>query len=317
MNKHIPGPYGGEKPDIESIKLADLILDKTLQPRAGIDDETVAEYQDVMQRGAKDFPPIYVVETPEGLCLVDGWHRVEAAKRNGYAGLMARVWVGDRADAIEFAAQCNARHGKPRTTADLVKIIAMLRSAPRWASATDESIGRCIGASRDAIQRALRYLREQRQQLCGPHTLPQPIENVESRDQPPQIRERKDGKPYDASRVGAAQQRRRQQRAKAPEAPPEPAGKTPAERRAETIAARGPQMTPALREAWTLASHKQRLDAFAAMWRAFVPDDKLAFLNQYGLPWLAEHEKGDAADPRDTEEPAAFFDDVDSDRFTA
>jgi hypothetical protein len=151
--------------EIEAVEidLATLILDPELQPRVDSDDATITEYVAAMERatkrGEKFTAPLYAVETASGdLLLIDGWHRVAAARKLGWDRFPAKIVSGSRDVAIQLAAQCNARHGKRRTPADLAKVIAMLTALAAWRQATDGSIGNYIGASRQAVQRARTYL---------------------------------------------------------------------------------------------------------------------------------------------------------------
>jgi hypothetical protein len=94
-----------------------------------------------MRRGA-EFEALWAVEIDGGLYLVDGWQRYEAAKRVGRGEFPVRVWFGTWEEAVEFAAQCNAQHGRPRTRADLTKTIAMLRTLPQWRNASAVAIAK-------------------------------------------------------------------------------------------------------------------------------------------------------------------------------
>jgi ParB-like chromosome segregation protein Spo0J len=53
-------------------------------------------------------PPVVVFDTPEGLLLADGYHRVAAAQRRGLETLEAEVRVGSRHDALRYAAKVGA-----------------------------------------------------------------------------------------------------------------------------------------------------------------------------------------------------------------
>jgi hypothetical protein len=78
----------------------DLMLPtRTVQPRAGMDEDTVAEYAAAMERGDV-FPPLLVVETPSEFLLIDGWHRREAAQRLGVDNLPARIVRGSEEVAV-------------------------------------------------------------------------------------------------------------------------------------------------------------------------------------------------------------------------
>ena len=51
-----------------------MLVARSVQPRAGMDEDTVAEYVAAMERGDV-FPPLLAVETASEFLLIDGWHR--------------------------------------------------------------------------------------------------------------------------------------------------------------------------------------------------------------------------------------------------
>src|SRR5438874_696345 len=65
------------------IGLCHLVLDESIHARAGLDMEWVRRLSKVRLDG-KEFPPIGVIQDPDGRLLVySGFHRVEAARRVG------------------------------------------------------------------------------------------------------------------------------------------------------------------------------------------------------------------------------------------
>ena len=128
-----------EEPEI--VDIAALTLDDELFPRERLDPETVDEYAEQTQAEGVRFPPIRVIKLQSGsLMLVDGWHRVEAARRLGDPKIRARVRPGEWLDAVEAAAASNARHGRPRTNADKRRAVGMLLALPTWAKKSDRQI---------------------------------------------------------------------------------------------------------------------------------------------------------------------------------
>lgn len=101
------------------VKIAQL--DKHgLQTRCALDERTVAEYAEAMADGA-EFPPVVVFSMPTGrkhFWLADGFHRVEAALRNGQDELWCEIRNGGFIDALRWALGCNAKHGKRITNED-------------------------------------------------------------------------------------------------------------------------------------------------------------------------------------------------------
>ncbi len=64
---------------------------------------------------APSVPPVVVFDTDEGLRLVDGYHRAEAARRAGRKTIEAEVRAGSWREAMRYAAQVSRR---PRAQPD-------------------------------------------------------------------------------------------------------------------------------------------------------------------------------------------------------
>ena len=59
--------------------------------------------------------PVVVYETAEGLLLVDGHHRVAAARQRGATTIEAEIRHGSRHDALRYAAAKAAAQAAYRT----------------------------------------------------------------------------------------------------------------------------------------------------------------------------------------------------------
>jgi len=86
------------------------IQTKGMQVRTRLCEETVKEYAEAMAAGAK-FPPVIVYHDGANYWLADGFHRLEAWKRNGVESIKAEVKEGSRIDALKFAFCANNSHG--------------------------------------------------------------------------------------------------------------------------------------------------------------------------------------------------------------
>jgi ParB-like chromosome segregation protein Spo0J len=83
---------------INVIALAKIRLDGGTQPRAALDQATVDEYADAMENKAQ-FPAVTVFYDDTDYWLVDGFHRVAAAKKKGETRISAIIRPGSLADA--------------------------------------------------------------------------------------------------------------------------------------------------------------------------------------------------------------------------
>lgn len=98
------------------LKIKDIQQDQRLTPRGSIDKTTVAAYAASFEQ----LPPIDVfwIEGRDGWWLVDGWHRVDAAKQLGLEDIEANEHQGTFEDALEFAYDANLKHGRPLSTSE-------------------------------------------------------------------------------------------------------------------------------------------------------------------------------------------------------
>lgn len=99
-------------PGSSFVDIADIITRADWQVRVRIDDATVRSYAGIM-RGGGMMPPVSVARIDGALYLVDGWHRLEAAKLNGETFIEATVCDMSETAARWAAAQANLRHGLP------------------------------------------------------------------------------------------------------------------------------------------------------------------------------------------------------------
>ena len=98
------------------IKIEDLNT-RDLQTRAALNEDTVGDYAEAMERGDK-FPAVTVFTDGENYYLADGFHRVEALRRIGQKSVMAELQDGDYKAALLYALKANSTHGLRRTNAD-------------------------------------------------------------------------------------------------------------------------------------------------------------------------------------------------------
>jgi uncharacterized ParB-like nuclease family protein len=101
------------------------IQTKGMQVRAHLCEETVQEYVEAMAAGAK-FPPVIVFHDGTNYWLADGFHRLEAWKRNGVENVKAEVKEGTRIDALKFAFSANNSHGLRMSNEDKRKVVLIV-----------------------------------------------------------------------------------------------------------------------------------------------------------------------------------------------
>jgi len=89
---------------IPHLRIADLLANAPIDPEAHLDARRVERYAQMLDA----LLPIVVFDTPEGLLLVDGYHRLAAARLRGSETVEAEVRSGSRHDALRYAAREDA-----------------------------------------------------------------------------------------------------------------------------------------------------------------------------------------------------------------
>jgi hypothetical protein len=64
------------------VKIEEITVDKSLQARARLDQETITDHADAYKNG-EEMPPIEVFEIEGDLKVVSGFHRLQALKQAG------------------------------------------------------------------------------------------------------------------------------------------------------------------------------------------------------------------------------------------
>lgn len=116
------------------IKLSDIRTDGGTQPRAGLNEQCVADYTESINNGSQ-FPPAVVFYDGETYWLADGFHRVAANKSCGAESMLCDVRTGTYQDARDYAnsGEPNGKHGLRETKEDRHRRIAnMLKDHPDW-----------------------------------------------------------------------------------------------------------------------------------------------------------------------------------------
>lgn len=104
------------------VNLDDLITDRLYHFRTKLDKATVTRYADLMRNGG-ELPPIIVMVVEGAPTLVDGWHRVAAAKEIGETEVVAEITEGAEDDLTWTAAQANLAHGLPLKRIELRNVL--------------------------------------------------------------------------------------------------------------------------------------------------------------------------------------------------
>lgn len=131
--------------DVVQVKLSDL--QEGVTPRLdGEDPNHVRVLADIFE----SLPPIVVHR--ESMTVIDGYHRVRAARLLQLAAVSAVLFDGDEADAYLESVRLNIAHGKPLTLRERERAATQIaESHPDW---SDRRIAQLCGVSPKTVARS-------------------------------------------------------------------------------------------------------------------------------------------------------------------
>ena len=135
---------------IHSLPISEIIRDTALQPRAVLDSSVIQEYSERISAGDK-FPPVDVWDTPDGMLLSSGFHRVAAYESAGSKKVECEVHQGTRRDALLHAIGENKTHGNRRTNADKRRAVEMVLRDEEWVKWSNRKIAEHVGVHHDLV----------------------------------------------------------------------------------------------------------------------------------------------------------------------
>jgi hypothetical protein len=135
------------------VVLADLDPARYVTARVSkIDQATVTAYAERMTEG-DTFPPVELFRDEAGLLWIgDGIHRIEAARKNEFNSISARVSHGGQAAALRHAAGANDSHGLRRSHADKRQAVLMLLEDPAFANESSRTIAELAKVSHPFVE---------------------------------------------------------------------------------------------------------------------------------------------------------------------
>lgn len=139
------------------VMVASIVLDPRLQMREKLDEQTIQHYFEIISEHGWIFPPIKMVNG----FVVDGWHRLEAARRAGLKEVPAIVEEVHNENpymyALLKAVGANSDHGLPRTNADKRRaVLTFLQSFPEETSARE--VARVTRTSHTFVQNIIKSM---------------------------------------------------------------------------------------------------------------------------------------------------------------
>lgn len=119
------------------LKISEIRIDGGTQSRVQLDESHVAELRLAVPG---TLPPVSVYWDGTDYWLVDGFHRVSAAREMGDPTIQATIKNGTRREAIRASLTANIGHGLKRSNADKRKAIDTLLADQEWSRMSDRAI---------------------------------------------------------------------------------------------------------------------------------------------------------------------------------
>jgi hypothetical protein len=98
-----------------------------------------------MKELAAHFPPIVVFQDGDKYVLADGFHRLAAARKNGFKEILAEIRPGKQIDALRYALSANTGAGLARTYKDKRRSVAL--AMVHWSDLSTREIARICAVS--------------------------------------------------------------------------------------------------------------------------------------------------------------------------
>lgn len=154
-------------PVTKKLKIDVLLRDHGTQTRESLDSDAVERYAEAMKSGTK-LPPPVVFFDGTNYRIADGFHRVEAAAKNGRTQIDCVIQNGSRVDAIVRGSAENQKHGKngralsnkDKRHCVIVLLDALREAGERW---TNRRVGEVCGVRHETVAAVLRASGEIRQ----------------------------------------------------------------------------------------------------------------------------------------------------------
>ena len=125
------------------IELSKIRIDGGTQPRAELNQETVADYAEAYKSGAI-LPAVTLFFDGSEYWLADGFHRFFGAKAAGKKSIAEDITPGTLRDAILYSLSANSKHGLKRSNADKRKAVKTLLDDAEWSKwSSNEIAKRC------------------------------------------------------------------------------------------------------------------------------------------------------------------------------
>lgn len=135
------------EPTLATVRVDSIHVDSRYQARVALDPSTVQRYRELIQSATEDGSDWPFIEPLDvaGDVLLDGFHRLQAAKLGGLATVPVRIHQCDDDQALRLVLAANTRHGLPRSQQDTRRAIRL--AIERWPDLSNRAIRDLVGCS--------------------------------------------------------------------------------------------------------------------------------------------------------------------------
>jgi uncharacterized ParB-like nuclease family protein len=158
---------------VKTLEIAKIRLDANTQTRVEISEERVQHYHELLEEDT-EFPPVDVFFDGVAYFLGEGFHRIHAHNRSKRLFIDANIHHGTARDAFLFALKANAKHGLPRSPADIRKAVNMALDDAELSKLSAREIAKACETSHTTVNRIIK----EREGLAKPKEKPVKLKNV-------------------------------------------------------------------------------------------------------------------------------------------
>jgi hypothetical protein len=137
---------------IISILIKDIEVDTSLQARVRMSEPVLQEYSALLMEGVS-FPPVVIFDDGSKKYLVDGFHRLYAAKRVGRDRIQADLHSGSKHEGFMYSLRANAAHGLQRSNEDKRHGVLKLLEDFEYSDKSDREIAALCAVSHTFVGR--------------------------------------------------------------------------------------------------------------------------------------------------------------------
>lgn len=135
-----------------SLPIDGIRLDGGTQIRVEMNEDVIADYAELMADGTV-FPPVEIFDDGENKWLVDGFHRLHAAKTLGKKDITCQIYRGTLREAVLRSVEANKSHGLRRTNKDKRNAVLTLLNDEEWQNKSTREIAEKAGVGNNLVAR--------------------------------------------------------------------------------------------------------------------------------------------------------------------